>query len=125
MIRGIRGATTVERDDEPLILAASEALLQEMISKNDIDPKRVASLFFSVTADLRAAFPSKVMRKFTDWKFVPIMNMQEIPVAGSLPHCIRVMIHVDTDREQESIKHVYRNGAVSLRPDLNQMEQEL
>ncbi|GER66020.1 chorismate mutase AroH [Weizmannia acidilactici] len=122
MIRGIRGATTVDRDEEGAILAAAEELMKALIEKNQIEPERVASLFFSVTADIRAAFPSKIMRKFHDWKYVPIMNMQEIPVEGSLAGCIRVLIHVDTELAQDEIKHVYLRRASVLRPDLKVLE---
>ncbi|AJH77951.1 chorismate mutase [Heyndrickxia coagulans] len=120
MIRGIRGATTVERDHESEVLAATSELMNALIEKNGIKPDRVASLLFSATADIRSAFPSKVMRQFSGWKYVPIMNMQEIPVEGSLARCIRILIHVDTDLGQEDVKHVYLRRAAALRPDLTE-----
>ncbi|TDL34737.1 chorismate mutase [Jeotgalibacillus sp. S-D1] len=120
MIRGIRGATTVTEDQEDLILSATEALLQELIEANDIAPSDVASVFISVTNDLSSAFPAKAVRKFENWTYVPVMCMQEIPVSGSLPYCIRLMMHVNTSESQERIQHIYQQKAVQLRPDLSE-----
>ncbi|KHD85772.1 chorismate mutase [Heyndrickxia ginsengihumi] len=122
MIRGVRGATTVEKDEESMILSATEELFHTLIKENSIDPSQVASLFISVTPDIRSVFPSKALRNFKDWKYVPIMNMQEIPVENSLQKCIRVMIHLNTDSAQQEIHHVYLNRATVLRPDLTEKE---
>lgn len=119
MIRGIRGATTVTTDQEDLILSATEALLQELIKANNINPSDVASVFISVTNDLSSAFPAKAVRKFENWTYVPVMCMQEIPVSGSLPYCIRLMMHVNTSVPQQDIQHIYQEKAIQLRPDLS------
>ncbi|MEW9500208.1 chorismate mutase [Jeotgalibacillus marinus] len=118
MIRGIRGATTVTTDKEELILSATESLLQQLIKENDVKPEAVISLFISVTHDLTSTFPAKAIRRFDGWKYVPVMCMQEIPVEGGLPLCIRLMLHVNTSTEQKDIHHVYQKEAVRLRPDL-------
>jgi len=118
MIRGIRGATTVSNNQEEQVIDAADELLRKMIKSNEVEATDVASVFISVTSDINAAFPSKALRRFPDWKFVPIMCMQEIPVVGSLPLCIRVMLHVNTSKSQASINHIYLNNAVILRPDL-------
>lgn len=118
MIRGIRGATTVENDTELEVIAAVEQLMEEIIRVNDIDPEMVASVFFSATDDLRSIFPAKALRKFEGWTYVPVTCMQEIPVANSLSSCIRVMLHVNTDKSQKEIQHIYQAGATVLRPDL-------
>ncbi|MBS4173273.1 chorismate mutase [Bacillus sp. FJAT-49736] len=119
MIRGIRGATTVSSDCEDLVIDAAEELLQKMIDTNGIEATNVASVFISVTSDIHSTFPSKALRRFPDWKFVPVMCLQEIPVINSLPLCIRVMLHINTSKPQHLLKHVYLNNATILRPDLD------
>lgn len=118
LIRGIRGATTVDNDTESEVIAAVEQLMEEIIRVNDIDPEMVASVFFSATDDLRSIFPAKALRKFEGWTYVPVTCMQEIPVANSLSSCIRVMLHVNTNKSQREIQHIYQAGATVLRPDL-------
>ncbi|MCM3167559.1 chorismate mutase [Peribacillus frigoritolerans] len=118
MIRGIRGATTVERDTEMEVISAVEKLMAEIIQVNEIDPDMVASVFFSATEEIRSVFPAKALRKFEGWTYVPVTCMKEIPVNNSLPFCIRVMIHVNTTKSQKEIQHVYQAGATVLRPDL-------
>lgn len=118
MIRGMRGAITVSGNIEQEILAATEELAAKMIKLNQIHPESVASVFLSTTDDINAAFPAKVLRRFEGWKYVPVMCMQEISVPNSLKLCIRIMMHVNTDKRQEEIVHVYLREAVALRPDL-------
>ncbi|MGE7184744.1 chorismate mutase [Peribacillus sp. NPDC006672] len=120
MIRGIRGATTVEKDSEMEVIAAVEKLMAEIIQVNEIDPDMVASVFFSATDEIRSVFPAKALRKFEGWTYVPVTCMKEIPVSNSLQFCIRVMIHVNTAKSQKEIQHVYQAGATVLRPDLKQ-----
>lgn len=118
MIRGVRGAITVEENSEALILAATEDLVANMIESNQINPDAVASVFISTTEDITAAFPAKVLRKFPGWTYVPVMCMQEMHVPESLNRCIRVMLHLNTDKAQNEIVHVYLKEAQTLRPDL-------
>ncbi|TFE03214.1 chorismate mutase [Jeotgalibacillus sp. R-1-5s-1] len=118
MIRGIRGATTVANDSEQEVILSTESLLLEMINQNHVNPDQTASVFISVTPDLVSAFPAKALRKIHGWDYVPVMCMQEIPVEGSLPRCIRVMLHVNTEVKQSDIIHIYQRDAVTLRPDL-------
>lgn len=120
MVRGVRGATTVDRDHEQDIIDATEKLLSAMIAENQIDPDKVASAFISVTNDLNSAFPAKALRRIEGWTYVPVMCMQEIPVPNSLKSCIRIMLHLNTDKSQNDIVHVYQERAVTLRPDLKQ-----
>ncbi|WP_409298081.1 chorismate mutase [Peribacillus sp. SCS-26] len=122
MIRGIRGAITVDRNEEELIVSATERLLGTIIAENRIEPDHVASVFISVTEDIDAAFPAKGLRAFEGWTFVPVMCMREITVPGGLPSCIRIMLHVNTKQGQQEIRHIYLEGAVVLRPDLNVRE---
>lgn len=116
--RGIRGATTVAADQPELILAATRELLEAILQANaGMTPADIASAFFTVTDDLRATFPAQAAREM-GWSQVPMMCAREIPVPGSLPRVIRVMVHWNTERPQHEIVHVYLREAVRLRPDL-------
>jgi chorismate mutase len=119
MIRGIRGATTIKDNNRQEILTATEQLLRDMITENHIEAADVAQVVFSVTDDIDAAFPAAAARQIDGWTFVPVMSMREIPVPGSLPMCIRILMTVNTTAKQEEINHVYQNGAIVLRPDLS------
>lgn len=116
--RGIRGATTVERNEREEILAATTELLELLIARNDLRAGDVASAIFTVTGDLDAEFPALAARML-GWSGVALMCMREIPVPGSLPLCIRVLLHVNTERSAGEINHAYLHGAVNLRPDFN------
>lgn len=118
LIRGVRGATTVKTNTEDEILNAAEELFVKMIEKNEINPNDVASVFISTTEDIDAGFPAKGMRQLEGWKYVPVMCMREMPVPNSLKMCIRVMLHLNTDKDQTEIHHVYLREAHILRPDL-------
>lgn len=119
MIRGIRGAITIKEDNEHEVLNATEELLREMIKENEIEAENVAQVLMTVTDDIKAAFPAKAIRRFPDWTFVPVTCAKEIPVTGSLPLCIRVLMTVNTEKRQADIKHIYLKEAKKLRPDLS------
>ncbi|HEX9135047.1 MAG TPA: chorismate mutase, partial [Ktedonobacteraceae bacterium] len=95
--RGIRGATTVDHNDEAEILAATAELLLLMMSKNDLLVEDIASVIFTVTEELDAVFPALAARQM-GWNEVALMCMREIPVPDSLGKCIRVLLHVNTTR---------------------------
>ena len=117
--RGIRGAITVERNEEADILEATGRLLAKIVEENDVRPEDICSVLISVTQDLDATFPAKAVRDLPGWELVPLMCAVEIPVKGGLPKCIRMMVTVNTEKSQREIVHVYLNDAVRLRPDLN------
>ena len=123
MTRGIRGATTVSANDEREILLHTKRLVEEMIATNDLKSEQVSHALVSVTHDLNATFPAKAIRNLPGWKYVPVMNMLEIDVPGSLQKCIRIMMVVNTEKKQEDIHHIYHNDAVQLRPDLQKTEE--
>ncbi len=117
-IRGIRGATTVTADQPDLILQATRELLEAILAENKkLRLEDVASATFTLTEDLVSAFPAQAARQM-GWEEVPMMCAREIPVPGSLPRVIRVLVHWNTEVPQSEIKHVYLRGAVKLRPDL-------
>lgn len=115
-VRGIRGATTVEVNEKEEIILATEELLEEVVQQNGIDPEDIASVFFTVTTELNATFPAEAARK-RGWTMVPMLCATEIPVPGSLPKCIRILIHLNTTKRPDEIRHVYLRRAVALRPD--------
>jgi chorismate mutase len=117
IVRGIRGAITVVRDERGLILDATERLLRTIVERNSFVPEDVASALFTVTPDLVAEFPAAAARRM-GWTRVPLLNFTEVGVPGALQRCIRVLIHVNTDLRQDQIEHVYLEGATVLRPDL-------
>jgi chorismate mutase len=115
--RGIKGATTVERNARDEILAATTELLQLMIERNGIDPDDVASALFTTTTDLNAEFPAVAARRM-GWTEVPLVCAHELDVPGSLGMCLRILLHVNTEKSAREITHVYIRGARVLRPDL-------
>jgi chorismate mutase len=117
--RGIRGATTVESDSVGAILLATRRLLARIVEANDVDIADIASAFFTATPDLTAAFPAQAARDL-GWNHVALLDAQEIPVPGSLPRCVRVLVHWNTSRPQAEIRHIYLGEAARLRPDLTQ-----
>ena len=117
-IRGIRGAITITIDTKEEVLNATRELLDEIFTKNpDLDKEDIASAFFTTTEDVSSAYPALATRQM-GWDLVPMICAREIPVPGSLPMCIRILIHWNTEKEQEEIKHIYLHGAKVLRPDL-------
>ncbi len=118
--RGVRGATTAENNTRDDILSATRQLLALIIRQNGIDPADLASAFFSTTVDLDAEFPALAARQL-GWLEVPMLCSHELNVPGSLPKCIRVLLHWNTDKKQSEISHVYIKGAQKLRPDLSKL----
>ncbi len=117
LCRGVRGATTVETNDRDEILNATRQLLALMIRTNDIKGEDVASAMFTVTSDLNAEFPALAARQL-GWFDVPLICTYEIRVPGSLPRCVRVLMHWNTEKSQKEIQHIYVREATRLRPDL-------
>jgi len=115
--RGLRGATTVEENDDRAILAATGELLRALIQANALLPEDVASAIFTVTTDLDAAYPARAAREL-GWTDAALMCATEVPVPDSLPRCIRVLIHCNTTKTQKEMQHIYLRGATVLRPDL-------
>lgn len=123
IIKGIRGAIDVERDEPQLIFEATQTLLGELIKENGIEPEDIINVFFTATLDLRSVYPAQAARAM-GWTMVPMMCLQEMYVDGSLPRCIRVLLQVKHDRGKE-IKHVYLRQAKKLRPDLSESPSSL
>ena len=116
-VRALRGATTVDADTPDQIMGRTVALLEEMFERNGVDHDDLISILFTVTSDLSSAFPAAGARTI-GLGDVPLLCAQEIPVHPSMPRCIRVLAHLTTDRPRAELRHVYLEGAVSLRDDL-------
>ncbi|HEY6065155.1 MAG TPA: chorismate mutase, partial [Thermoanaerobaculia bacterium] len=117
MLRGVRGATTVETDDAGQIADRTSELVRILVESNGIRSRDVASAVFTATPDLSATFPAVAARTVPGWETVPLLCAREIPVPGALARCIRVLIHWNTDRPASEIRHTFLRGARTLRPE--------
>ena len=113
--RGIRGATTVERNDRDAILKGTRELLEVLVRLNGLRPEDIGWVWFTVTPDLDAEFPAFAAREL-GWTEVPLMCGQEIPVPGALTGCIRVLIDWNTAKSQHEVHHAFLHRAKELRP---------
>ena len=116
-LRGLRGATTCERDSPEEIGSATQELLRGMMDRNDLSHDDVVSVIFTTTTDLTSAFPATGARSigFGD---IPLLCASEINVPGSMPRCVRILMHVYTTRSRTELRHVYLRDAQGLRDDL-------
>lgn len=118
VVRGIRGATTVERNETALIHEATIELLETLLRENEIASDDVVSCLITATQDVDATYPARAIRKLPGWDLVPLIHAQEMHVVGSLSRCIRFLLHVNTTKGQQEIRHVFLREAAMLRPDL-------
>ena len=116
-VKAIRGATTASENTEEAIASAVTELLQELEYRNRLDPDRIVSVIFTATKDLDAIFPAAIARRNRpDWSNVALMDVQQMHVEGSLPRCIRLLIHANLPVDTKDF-HPYLRGASNLRPD--------
>jgi chorismate mutase len=115
--RALRGATTVDEDTEEQVAERTQALLAEMVSRNGVAHDEIISVLFTATGDIHSMFPATAARGagFGD---VPLLCARELDVVGSQPLCIRVLMHIETEREPRDLHHVYLENARGLRDDL-------
>lgn len=118
-VRAIRGAIQVDANERSAVLDGASELVSEVLKRNDVMPDDLISILFTATPDLTAEFPAYAARQLglTD---VPLMCASEIDVPGALPRTLRLLAHVETDRQRSEIRHVYLRGAAALRTDLPQ-----
>jgi chorismate mutase len=116
-VRAARGAIAVRADAPDLVLEATQRLLERLIERNEMVAEDIVSVFFTATGDLTSVFPAEAARRMGLGK-VPLLCALEIPVTGSMPRVVRVLVHFDTERSQAEVVHVYLDGAESLRDDL-------
>ena len=119
MLRGIRGAITVNQNSKDEIFQSAQLMVTAILESNKLKLENIGAIIFTSTNDLTAAFPSAGLRKLSsDFNFVPLFDAQETFVEGSLPLCIRVLILADIDKKPQEINHIYLGNAKKLRPDL-------
>jgi len=118
-VRGVRGATTVGENTAIAISDAVHELIAEIEAHNLFQPEDIVCVFFTATTDLDAIFPAAAARKRPGWDHVPLIDLQQMNVQGSLDRCIRILIQVNTSVAQSAIVHRYLRQAQVLRPDLD------
>lgn len=116
-VRGIRGATTASENSVEAIREVVTEMLDDIEAHNQIDPEEIISVVFTATPDLDAIYPAAIARERPQWDNVPLLDVQQMYVQGSLERCIRVLIHVNTPKPQFQIYHSYLRQAKTLRPD--------
>lgn len=118
--RGVRGATTVTSNSREAILTATRQMLALLVRRNSMHTRDIASAIFTVTKDIDAEFPALAARQL-GWLEVPLLCGYEIEVPNSLPMCVRVLAHWNTEKSQSEVEHIYIHDAVRLRPDLSKL----
>lgn len=116
-MRALRGATTVDVDTPDHMEERIIALLAEMFERNDIHHQDLISVIFTATSDINSAFPAAAARNF-GLGDVPLLCAQELDIDGGTPLCLRVLIHLTTERARNELHHIYLEGAQGLRDDL-------
>ena len=116
-VRALRGATTVETDTPEEISSRTLEVLHALLEQNSLEHQDIISIFFTATPDLVSAFPATGPR-LNGFGDVPLMCAQEIAVNGSAQRCVRILLHVNTDKARSELHHVYLHGAQGLRDDL-------
>ena len=116
-VRALRGATTVDADTPEQLNERVQALLQAMLDRNDVDKDDCISILFTATDDIHSMFPALAARAigFGD---VPLICARELDIVGGTAMCVRIMMHVNTEKARGELHHVYLEGAKGLRDDL-------
>ena len=117
-VRAARGAIVVAEDTPERLHAATGKLLEALLERNAVDHDDLISILFTVTDDLRSAFPAEAARRM-GMGDIPLLCAREIPVQGSMPSVVRVLMHFHTDLALRDVTHVYLDGAERLRDDLD------
>ena len=116
-VRGLRGATTVDADTAEQVTSRVVALVEEMLARNGVSKDDLVSVLFTATDDVTAMFPATAARS-VGLGDVPLLCARELDITGAMPLCIRVLMHVTTDKSRGELHHVYLEGTRSLRDDL-------
>jgi chorismate mutase len=116
-VRALRGATTVDADTEDQVSGRVQALVQAMLDRNGVEKDDLISIVFTATDDIHSIFPATAARA-AGLGDVPLLCARELDITGATPLCIRVLMHVTTDRVRDQLHHVYLEGARGLRDDL-------
>ncbi len=127
-VRGIRGATTADRNEADAIVDATEELLRELVRLNEVDVEEIAFAYFTTTPDLDAEFPALAARRL-GWVDVPLLCGHDLavrqPNPRGVPRCVRVLLLYNTERRQREMRHAYLRGARAIQQDLEAMRSQL
>ena len=116
-VRALRGATTLDADEPDHMHERVQTLLREMLERNDAGHDDLISIVFTATEDIHSMFPALAARAI-GLGDVPLLCARELDITGATPRCIRVLMHLTTDRSRADLRHVYLEGAKGLRDDL-------
>jgi len=116
-VRALRGATTVDEDTPAQVATRIQELLLSLMERNGLVEDDIISIIFTATPDIVSSFPAAGARDI-GFGAVPLLCASEIPVTGATPRCLRVLLHVTTNRPRDELRHVYLHGAKGLRDDL-------
>lgn len=119
-VLAIRGATTVEANNKEQILNESATLIKRIIEKNELEIDDIISICFTMTRDLDKVYPAVAVREILKIADIPLLNFEEKYIEGSLPMCIRVLIHINSEKSKSDMKHVYLKKAKDLRSDITE-----
>ncbi len=116
-MRALRGATTLADDEADHLSERVQTLVSEMLERNGVAKEDLVSILFTATDDIHSMFPATAAR-LIGLGDVPLICARELDIAGGTPRCIRVLMHLETDRSRQELHHVYLEGARNLRDDL-------
>jgi chorismate mutase len=116
-VRALRGATTLDTDEAGHLTERVQALVSEMLRRNAVGKEDLVSILFTATDDIHSMFPATAARGI-GLGDIPLICARELDVIGGTPRCIRVLMHLVTDRSRSDLHHVYLEGARNLRDDL-------
>lgn len=116
-MRALRGATTVDDDTKDQVTSRTQALVTAMLEVNEVSKEDLISVVFTATDDVHSMFPATAAREI-GLGDVPLLCARELDIQGATPRCIRVLMHVMTDKARSQLHHVYLEGAKGLRDDL-------
>lgn len=127
-VRGIRGATTADRNEPEAIVEATRELVSELARRNDLDLEEIAFAYFTTTPDLDAEFPARAAREL-GWLDVPLLCGHDMdvppPNPRGVPRCIRALLLYNTEKPQRAMRHVYLRGAEAIAQDLDRTRMEV
>ena len=117
MMYAIRGAISVEKNTKEDIIKSTKEVMQKLIQENELSSEDLVSIITTATGDLTKIYPGKALREL-GYNSTPILCMQEMKVENSSKKMIRLLVHIDGNKNKSNVKHQYLKKAKKLRPDL-------
>jgi chorismate mutase len=121
-VRAVRGATQLDNDTREHMLERVAEMVRDVMESNDLVVDNFISIIFTATSDLVSEFPAYAAR-ILGFDDVPLICTRELEIEGSMPRCVRMMAHIETDLSRADITHVYLHGAANLRRDLARVRE--